>query len=83
MAKRYRIFWIIRHTSPCQIWEENGGVSYSLNVAYLACWGRLFMLLNILPHFLLQNFFSCFRPLKPTCVLWSEKYGTWKGTQHQ
>ena len=21
------------------IWEENGGVSYSPNVAYLACWG--------------------------------------------
>ena len=35
----------------------------------------LFMLLNILPHFLLQNLFSYFPPLKPRCVLWSEKYG--------
>ena len=34
----------------------------------------LFMLLNILPHFLLQKFFSYFL-LKPRCVLWSEKYG--------
>ena len=25
------------HFSP-QIWEENGGASYSLKVAYLACW---------------------------------------------
>ena len=24
---------------PLQIWEENGGASYSLNVAYLAHWG--------------------------------------------
>ena len=24
---------------PPQIWEENGGVSYSWNVAYLARWG--------------------------------------------
>ena len=23
---------------PPQIWEENGGASYSPNVAYLACW---------------------------------------------
>ena len=49
------------HLSP-QIWEENGGASYSLNVAYLAPWGgrgniMLSMLLNILLHFLLQNFF--------------------------
>ena len=34
----------------------------------------LLMLLDILPHFLLQNFFSYFPPLKPR-VLWSEKYG--------
>ena len=27
----------IRRTIPCQIWEEKGGVSYSRNVAYLAC----------------------------------------------
>ena len=26
-------------THPPQIWEENGGVSYSPNVAYLAGWG--------------------------------------------
>ena len=34
----------------------------------------LFMLLNILPHFLLQFFFSYFPPLKPRCILWSKKY---------
>ena len=33
--KNYCIFWTIRHTPPPQIWEENGGVSYSLNVAYI------------------------------------------------
>ena len=30
----YHIFQTIRH--PPKIWEEKGGVSYSLNVAYLA-----------------------------------------------
>ena len=30
----YRIFQTVRRTP--QIWEENGGASYSLNVAYLA-----------------------------------------------
>ena len=29
------------------------------------------MLLNILPHFLLQNFFSYFPSLTPGCFLWS------------
>ena len=39
-------------------------------------WGNimLFVLLNILPHFLLQVFFSYF-PLNSRCILWSEKYG--------
>ena len=32
----YGIFWTIRHTFPPKIWEENGGASYRLNVAYLA-----------------------------------------------
>ena len=36
------------------------------------------MLLNILPHFLLQNFFPYF-PLKPRCVLWSDKHGVLAG----
>ena len=36
------------------------------------------MLLNILPHFLLQNFFSYFPLLQPKCVFWSEKYGIWQ-----
>ena len=31
----YRIFWTIRCTSPPKMWEENGGASYSLNVAYI------------------------------------------------
>ena len=49
------------HPSP-PIWEENGGVSYSPNVAYLAhgvCGG------------VEQGFFSYFPPLKPRYVLWS------------
>ena len=62
------------HLSP-QIWEESGGASYSPNVAYIYI-GEilLFMLLNMLPHFLLQTF-SPYFPLKPSCVLWSEKRG--------
>ena len=40
---KYRIFRTIRCTFPQKIWEENGGASYSPNVAYLACcrgvWG--------------------------------------------
>ena len=31
----YRIFRTIRHTISPKIWEENWGVSYSLNVAYI------------------------------------------------
>ena len=69
----YHIFQIIRHTTP-QIWEENGGASYSPNVPYMACLGGLFMLLNILPDFLLQKNFSYLTPLKHRCVLRSEKY---------
>ena len=34
----YHIFQTVRCTSP-KIWEENGGASYSSNVAYLAGWG--------------------------------------------
>ena len=33
------------------------------------------MLLNILPHSLLQNLFFYFPSLKPRCVLWSENHG--------
>ena len=37
MAKHsYRIFWTIKCTPLSQIWEEDGGASYSPNVAYLA-----------------------------------------------
>ena len=37
----YCIYWTIRRTSSPRhpIWEENGGASYSLNVAYLAYGG--------------------------------------------
>ena len=36
----YTIFFgLLRRTFSPQIWEENEGVSYSPNVAYLACWG--------------------------------------------
>ena len=43
----------------------------------------LFMLLNILPHFLLRNIFPYFPPLKPRCVLGSKKYGNtfWLNTE--
>ena len=58
-----------------QIWEEHGGASYSLNVVYIYIGEILFMLLDILPHFLLQNFFRYFPPPKRRCILWSKKYG--------
>ena len=75
LGRFHRIFWTIRCNSPPQIWEENGGASYSPNVAYIYIGEILYyLLLNILPHFLLQIFFSYF-PLKPRCVLLSEKYG--------
>ena len=52
-------------------------MSYSLNVAYIYIGEILcYLLLNTLPYFLLQNFFSYFPPLKPRCILWSEKYGS-------
>ena len=47
---------------PHQNWEENGGVSYSPNVAYLARWGG---------GSGGAGGFSYFSPLKPRCVLWS------------
>ena len=59
----YRIFRTIRCTSPPQIWEENGGASYSPNVAYLARWGG--------GKAVEQGFFPYFPPLKRMCVLWS------------
>ena len=40
----------------------------------------LLMLLNILPHFLLQKFFSYFPPLKLRCVLWSAASYSLKNT---
>ena len=51
------------HFSPPQIWEENGGASYSPNVAYLAHGGQ-----GVAVE---QGFFPYFPPLKPRCVLWS------------
>ena len=56
-------FRTIRRTP--QIWEGNGGTSYSLNVAYMAR-GRPWAAVE-------WSFFPYF-PLKPRCVLWSEKY---------
>ena len=65
---RYHIFWNIRCTFPPQIWEENGGESYSPNVDYLAYWGGGVRRWNVF-------FFPIFPPLKPRCVLWaSESY---------
>ena len=52
-------------------------MSYSPNVAYLACWGGgaggtgSLQEAGAGPRFLLQNCFSCFPLLKPRCVLWS------------
>ena len=53
-------------------------MSYSPNVPYLAHWGEGggsggvgSQEAGAGPHFLLQNFFSYFPPLKPRCVLWS------------
>ena len=45
-----------------QNWEENGGASYSPNVAYLARWARGAVVEQ-------GFFFSYFRLLKPRCVL--------------
>ena len=61
------------HFSPPNL-GGNGGASYNLNVAYLARYriSALKDVINILPHFLFQNFFSYFPPLKPRCVLWSK-----------
>ena len=74
----YHIFRSIRCTTP-QIWEENGGASYSPNVAYLVrrsregggSGGAGSQEAGAGPHFLLQIFFSYFPPLKPRCILWS------------
>ena len=53
-----------------QIWEENGGVSYSPNIVYLARWGGggvavgggMGMEWGLV-------FFFLFPPLKPRCIL--------------
>ena len=62
---------------PLLFWEENVAMFYSPNVAYLAHlgWGggggAGSQEAGAGPHFLLQNFFSYFPPLKPRCILWS------------
>ena len=66
-------------TFPPQIWGWKWGCIFwsKCSLPGSRGWGEsimLFMLFNILPHFLLQNFFSYFLPLKPRCVVWSEKY---------
>ena len=61
----------IRCTSP-QIWEENGGASYSTNAAYQAHWERGGG----------AGFFSYFPSLKPRYVLWSGVSYTPKNTVH-
>ena len=66
--EEYCVFWTIRCTFFPQIWEVNGGASYSLNVAYLARCVEGGLVVE-------QGFFSYFPPLKPRCVIWSEKYG--------
>ena len=64
--EKYRIFQTVRLTPRPPIWEENGGASYSPNVAYLA--GGVEGVL-VVERYLV----SYFRPLKPRHVLWSEK----------
>ena len=64
LHKKLLYFSDYKMYSP-QIWEENWGSSYSLNVAYQACgsgvWGGG-----------AGVFFSNFPPLKPRCILlWS------------
>ena len=60
------VFFRLQDTlPPPQIWEENGGASYSPNVAYLAhlrgrCGGVGSQEAGAGPHFLLQNFFPIF-----------------------
>ena len=51
--------------SPPQIWEENGGASYSPNVAYLALWRGVVVVERGF------FFFSYFPPLTPRYILWS------------
>ena len=58
----YRIFLDCKTLSPTKIWEENGGASYSPNVAYLAHWGGGWQWSKVFSHF---------PPLKRRCVLWS------------
>ena len=68
-------FWTVKMHPPQNLGGKWGGVLYSECGFHLQWWNiMLFMLLSILPHFLLQKFFSYFPPLKPRCVFWSEKY---------
>ena len=77
-SRIYCIFQTIRRTPP--ILEENGGASYSLNVAYLShCgegeggewWWRRVTGGRSGTTFFAQIFFSYFHSLKPRCTLWS------------
>ena len=64
---------------PPQIWEKNGGASYSPNVAYLARY-RISALKDAIKYFttfFASKFFSLFSSSKTRCVLWSKKYGTY------
>ena len=63
----FTVFLDCRMHTP-QIWEENGGASYRLNVAYLArCggWGEGAAVECF------GFFFSYFPPLKPRYIIWS------------
>ena len=67
----YCIFQTIRLTPTPQIWEENGGAFYSLNVAYLVHWGAME-----------QGFFFLFSSSK-TYVLWSNASYSPKNTVNE
>ena len=64
------------HLPPKKNWEENGGASYSINVAYLGHWGEGS---GVVWFF---YYYYYFPPLKPRCVLRSSvSYGL-KNTIH-
>ena len=54
----------------------------SPNVAYLACY-EISALKDVIKYFptvfVSKIFFLFFPPLKPGCILWSEKYGNYIG----
>ena len=64
------------HFPPSNLAGKWGCILKSKCSLHLHWWNIMLLTLwNILPHFLLQNFFSYFPSLKPRCIFWSEKCG--------